>query len=1012
MMNKLVNGIDTMLGWLGGRLKQNLPDYIDIETAHDAHTLVSTDGSLVTLIKINGVSGVTDPASFESGIREPLTSSLGVSLNKKDHNIQVWFSMDGERIQDELRTMLSPAFETAKRLQFDATDILEERIKNLSKYCAVEECFMAVWTTEKALTNAEIKSDKAKIADKREAAKAPKSPIPAIGQDTFKGLESLRHKHIGFAESVVQELKRCGVIAKKIGVREAMRAMRRSIDPHFTSDEWDPRLPGDKVLPSTYRQWHKQDDDWSLQWPRFGWQLCPRDAELVDANTVSVGDRIYAPVFMHLAPKDVQRFVSVFNRLIDIPWRVSYMIGGDGMSSNQWKRTLNSFLKMASTDNQLIAAGMEELKNLELYQQQTIVRLQIMFCTWAEKDQIDLLQRRRQVLAKAIESWGGCEAAEVTGDPVAGMMSSALAVTKKSIATMTAAPLGETIRMLPLTRPTSAWDKGAVLFRSLDGKVLPFQPGSSKQTTWISLAFARPGSGKSVLMNVTNFALCLADGIKQLPRIAIIDIGPSSSGLISLIKESLPEDKRHLVVYERLQNTKKYAINPFDTQLGARFPTSSHRDYLINLTTLLVTDPAVEVPAEGMIGLVTDIIDEVYRQRSDTANPKRYSEMIDTLVDDAIKEHRIQIDGKATWWEIVDALFIAGEIRMAKRAQRYAVPNLSDLPQIANNEKFRQKYTNKTATQEDIIKAFSRTISNAQGMYPILSTTTKFDLGEARVVALDLDEVARGGGVMGARQTQVMYMLGRQVTSGDFYLNANDLNTFPAPDGIKLPKSVPAENYKSYHGRRIDEIRENLKRVCYDEFHRTGGSAIVRNQIVLDMREGRKWGVDIMLASQSVGDFDKDMREFATAIYIMDPGTAENVNALQEMFGLSQAERGALSSGVRGPSKSGVTFFGKFVLSDGSYNSLLTLTVGAMEMWALNTTVESVAIRRRLYEKVGPKTARKILAMKYPDGSAKADVEEMKARQKEKDGFVNAEKEENLYDEIVAQIIKQYAAHI
>jgi hypothetical protein len=48
----------------------------------------------------------------------------------------------------------------------------------------------------------------------------------------------------------------------------------------------------------------------------------------------------------------------------------------------------------------------------------------------------------------------------------------------------------------------------------------------------------------------------------------------------------------------------------------------------------------------------------------------------------------------------------------------------------------------------------------------------------------------------------------------------------------------------------------------------------------------------------------------------------------------------------------------------------------------------------------------------YPDGSAKTDVEEMKAKQKERDGFVNAEKEENLYDEIVAQIIKQYAAHI
>jgi intracellular multiplication protein IcmB len=1005
MMNTLVNGMDTFLAWFGGRLKQNLPDYVDIETAQDEFTLVSTDGSLVSLIKVSGVNGIVDSVAFEEGIRAPLTSALAVSLNKKDHNIQVWFSMDSERIQDELRNMLSPAFETAKRLDLDATDILEERVKNLSRFCSVEECYMAVWTTEKSLTNAEIKSDKAKIKNRKDVAKLPKEPWTPYGQDTFAGLESLRHKHTGFVSNVAQELRRCGVMAKTIGVREALRVMRGSIDPQFTADEWDPRLPGDKVLPSTYRVWHKRDEEWAMQWPRMGWQLCPRDAELVDANTVTVGDRIYAPVFVHLAPKDIQRFPAIFNRLMEIPWRVSFMLGGDGLSANGWKKMIVGFLKGASDNNKLIAAGLEELKSLELHEQQTIVRLQIMFCTWAEKDQIDLLQKRRQILAKAIESWGGCEAAEVTGDPVAGMMSSALGVTKNSIATMSAAPLSDTIRMLPLTRPTSAWDKGAVLFRSLDGKVLPFQPGSSKQTTWISLAFARPGSGKSVLMNVTNYALCLADGLKQLPRIAIIDIGPSSSGLISLIKESLPESKRHLVVYERLKNTKNYAINPFDTQLGVRYPTSAHRDYLINLLTLLVTDPAYEMPEKGMVGLVTDVVDESFRQRSDTANPKRYSVLIDRMVDDAIKEHNIEVDNKTTWWELVDALFKAGETRMAKRAQRYAVPSLSDLPSIANTEKYRQKYG-------EMIKDFSRTISNAQGMYPLLAHTTQFDLGDARIVALDLDEVARGGGVMGKRQTQVMYMLARQVTSGDFYLNPDDLPAFPAPAEIKLPATVPIAEYKSYHERRIQEIRENLKRVCYDEFHRTGGSAVVRNQILLDMREGRKWGVDIMLASQTVDDFDEAMMEFTTAVYIMDPGTADNVEKLQKRFGLSQAERGALSTGVRGPSESGVTFFGRFTLSEGSYSSLLTLTVGAMEMWALNTTVESVAIRKRLYDRVGPKVARKLLAMKFPGGSAKKQVEEMKNQQKMKMGFVNEEAEENLYDEIVSQILKQYAHYL
>ena len=96
-----------------------------------------------------------------------------------------------------------------------------------------------------------------------------------------------------------------------------------------------------------------------------------------------------------------------------------------------------------------------------------------------------------------------------------------------------------------------------------------------QQTTWIDLVYASPGSGKSVLSNAINLALCLSGGIDRLPRIAIIDIGPSSSGLISLLKEALPANQRHLVAYHRLRMTPEFAINPFDTQLGCRFPTAS-----------------------------------------------------------------------------------------------------------------------------------------------------------------------------------------------------------------------------------------------------------------------------------------------------------------------------------------------------------------------------------------------------------------------------------------------------
>ena len=46
-----------------------------------------------------------------------------------------------------------------------------------------------------------------------------------------------------------------------------------------------------------------------------------------------------------------------------------------------------------------------------------------------------------------------------------------------------------------------------------------------------------------------------------------------------------------------------------------------------------------------------------------------------------------------------------------------------------------------------------------------------------------------------------------------------------------------------------------------------------------------------------------------------------------------------------------------------------------MELWAFNTTTEDVAIRDTLYQEIGPVNARKMLAKRFPSGSAVDDVE-------------------------------------
>ncbi|MEI2782209.1 MAG: hypothetical protein V9H25_13520 [Candidatus Competibacter sp.] len=232
-----------------------------------------------------------------------------------------------------------------------------------------------------------------------------------------------------------------------------------------------------------------------------------------------------------------------------------------------------------------------------------------------------------------------------------------------NIATRYVAPLAEVLVTLPLFRAASPWRRGALLYRTRDGKLYPYQPGSSEQGTWNELYFARPGSGKSATMNANNLGLVLSSGFRRLPFVRIIDIGPSSEGLIDLLREGLPPDRRHEAQFHALVNGANWAVNPLDTQLGWRQPLPQERAFLVSFLSVLATKPGDREPAEGIADLIGLVLDLAYAHFADEHSPKRYVPEQDAEVDQALVRHAIALDAEPTWWEVVDALFDAGRPR-------------------------------------------------------------------------------------------------------------------------------------------------------------------------------------------------------------------------------------------------------------------------------------------------------------------------------------------------------------
>ncbi len=993
IVDAIIDTVDSFIAWFSSSIKQTTESYCELQTADSPTVLVGNDGALVSILRVDGVKALIGTEEFER-IQDGMLRTLQTSMSRLGHTMQVYFSYNRDEVGDEIAHIFEPARETAKRLNLTLDDLFNERIDYLAKYCAKEEVYIVLWTRPGVLT---AEQNKRAAKEKNKLIKDKNIPPFTNTQNLMAAIPDLRDVHDSFVRSLRNDMAGLGLIVNLLEVHEASYEIRKSIDPDFTDRTWRPSLPGDKIVIKEPKKDAGNISD--IMWPSLARQLIPRDAINLDLRTARVGDRIYSCVFIDLFPKDIQSFADLLLHILpmQIPWRISFLVDSNGLASLKLKSALTSVLSWTSAQNRLINDAVNLLKYIELHGDDAVVKLRVAITTWANEGEIRLLRTRASQLAKAVEGWGSCDVSEVSGDAFAGVISSALGVSCSSIATSSVASLSDVLRMLPFFRPSSPWHQGAIMFRSPDGKPWPYQPGSSEQTTWIDLIYARPGSGKSVLSNSINLALCLAAGIQRLPRISIIDIGPSSSGLISLIKEALPYDKRYLAAYHRMRMAADFSINPFDTQLGCRYPTPQERSFLINFITLLATPVGSDKPYDGITDMVGLIVDELYKRAADDGNPDVYTSGVEEIIDGILAEIGFTKDARTTWWEVTDALFLAGFTHEATLAQRHASPLLAEAAAICRTPAVEDLYGKITApTGESLINAFSRMISAAVREYPILSQPSQFDLGDARIISLDLDEVAKSGGDAANRQTAVMYMLARYILARHFYLTEENVADMPA-------------SYKSYHEKRILEIREDPKRIVFDEFHRTAKTAAVREQVIVDMREGRKWKVQVALLSQSIEDFDPIMIEFATSIFIMDAGPEQSVRRTSEVFGLSQTAQYALRSRVHGPREGGATFLAQFATKDGNNTQLLTSTLGPIELWSFNTTAEDSNVRNRLYQKIGPVETRRVLANVFPTGTVTKYLENKLVGIREKGGLIDDDLRLGVIDELVNAVLNEYA---
>lgn len=930
--------------------------------------LLCGDGSLVSLVSVEGARSITGAKELAEFV-ELARRRLNASFLAKGHGLHAVL----ERAPDAASVWIDAAAGRQRRhahaIGLELGDVIGERVERLRGLLAGETCVIACWTRPEVVHGAELGRER-KAVKRRLKAWLPK---PGESQCPFGVVDSLPARHEAFVDAVRGLFGEARLVAEALDGHAAVRSIRLLLNgPDSAGPNWRPAGPEDEV-------WARCTEPPELGAfpPPLAPQLLVAEPE-AGRNRVRIGDRLYGALDMVLGPRQERPFGELLAGIADagLPFRFSMRIEGGGLQGFRpvLAAAAASVFAVTSEDSRHVRdalAGLREIRGDE----QAVVRLSVGLLTWVAADGGDAeLARRVNRLRQIAEGWGQAEFSPLVGDALEALAGSVPGFAYGTTAQAAIAPLSAALGLLPVFRPASSSrpERADYLFRSEDGKPLAWSLEESGDFG-CDLVHGIPGRGKSVLLGSLSLAFCLQGGQRRLPLLAVVDIGPSSSGLISLVREALPEDRRYEAGWFKLQMTREQAVNPCDTTLGCRYPLPPEREFLFNFLALLLTPVGEQAVPDGVAETISPMIDSIYAMRDDRragADPHRYSRGRDGDVDAALERRDVHLPEDPLWWDVVDRLFEAGEVDAAGRAQRFAAPTLLDCLQ-AVREPAVQDLVGETGYRtggESVTSAVVRILRSLAGEWPNVFSPTGFDTGHVRVAGIDLSSVAPQGSPEADRQTAAMYMLARHALTRHWWIGEEVLDRVPAA-------------YRDWHARRLREIRETPKRLVFDEYHRTASAPGVRAQVDRDVREARKQRVRLMLASQREADFGP-LKELATGFWVLGAGgtSEEQSREVAEMFGLGAAAVEAVRYRLTGPSRTGAPALHIAVDAGGRLERVMVNSVGPVELWALNTAPRDVALRTRVIERLGAAAGRAALARRFPAGSARERLDaEMRA---------------------------------
>lgn len=970
----------------------------DPEAPDDA-VFFAHDASACTLVEVDGARTIVSDEDYLTNVVTNFAGGIGQVLKTPGHSLTVSFESSlntGVTIDAFVREQR----ERARQKGLSLNALVDEGRAVAARRARHEKVLLALWTRPEAGIPQEVRKQQG-ANDRLWRALPP----AADAQNPHLRIDALDGPHAAFVKRVLEALGDARLQARIVrpddqGRRRDLEEIRRALLWHETPVGWSPYGPGTRRYPEARET--SSDDVGCFFAPTVARQIMTANVKASsDLRSVEIGGRRFALAVVRMFPKHLLGFNRLIEALLEggadtsrMPFRVCLHLEAlkEGDSALTLRKVIAGLLGFSSPSTKNLFRSLRDLEQVIQQDTETVIKARLLATTWVEPGEpAEALEERRGYLMQSLMTWGDAVVTDAPFNPLRALCETVPGMTlRSSVAPAALVPLSDVAQLLPFHRTAPIFHRGQSLFTTPTGRLMPYEFFSPAQLYWLTLIYATPGSGKSVLMNRLNVEFAGFMAGRVLPFLAAIDVGVSSSGMIELVRNALPPERRHEAVYVRLLNDERHAINPWDIGLGRRLPLPRERTFLENfLVTLL------GATGEAATQLVPRIITRLYRLRSDldfSSSPNIWQRGVDAEVDRAIAELGIHATEKTKWWRLVDEFMRRGRVVLAERAQRHAMPLLQDVSLVLADPEITKDFT------PEMTRSMQRAVEAAVERYRLFAQPTRLDLGPARIVSIDLNDVAqRHKSAEAERNNALMFMIARHVFLSKISGYADEIGSMEFPTDAELRNL-----YVAYWEGRYQEIAETPKRLCMDEYHLTGGVPTIAAQVLSDVREGRKWGLEIILASQLLRDF-QDLSDIASTTIILNADSNEIREEAREVFGFSEAVKRDLERFVHGPKDDrGANFLARFKLREEERWVVLNNSLGPRMLWALTTKAEDRLVRDELYRRCSVSDALDLLARRYPHGTAIDHWQRVAAKATSRDERVPAMIVDQLMHEVMA----------